>query len=338
MKVDIDELTGSTKREVIDVNERPLKGKGMTPTISVLNDKKKALATYTLPSKSILMKNNSNKVSKGEFIARVPVEGTKTKDITGGLPRVADLFEARKPKDGAIYSELSGVLSYGKETKGRKRLVITPEKGEPWEVMVHKYRAVSFLEGDTVQRGDILCYGPTDTHSLLHLHGVEELAKHLISEVQDVYRLQGVVINDKHIEVITRQMLKKVTVIDSGDSGFIEGDVLEIAKVRAENKTLEDSGKKPVKFERMLLGITKAALSTDSFISAASFQETTRVLTEAAVTSRKDILKGLKENVVVGRLIPAGTGFAANQKASVSSEEIQDIEEALKKELLESFQ
>ncbi len=338
MKVDIDELTGSTKREVIDVNERPLKGKGMTPTISVLNDKKKALATYTLPSKSILMKNNSNKVSKGEFIARVPVEGTKTKDITGGLPRVADLFEARKPKDGAIYSELSGVLSYGKETKGRKRLVITPEKGEPWEVMVHKYRAVSFLEGDTVQRGDILCYGPTDTHSLLHLHGVEELAKHLISEVQDVYRLQGVVINDKHIEVITRQMLKKVTVIDSGDSGFIEGDVLEIAKVRAENKTLEDSGKNPVKFERMLLGITKAALSTDSFISAASFQETTRVLTEAAVTSRKDILKGLKENVVVGRLIPAGTGFAANQKASVSSEEIQDIEEALKKELLESFQ
>ena len=254
------------------------------------------------------------------------------------MPRVADLFEARKPKDGAIYSELSGVLSYGKETKGRKRLVITPEKGEPWEVMVHKYRAVSFLEGDTVQRGDILCYGPTDTHSLLHLHGVEELAKHLISEVQDVYRLQGVVINDKHIEVITRQMLKKVTVIDSGDSGFIEGDVLEIAKVRAENKTLEDSGKKPVKFERMLLGITKAALSTDSFISAASFQETTRVLTEAAVTSRKDILKGLKENVVVGRLIPAGTGFAANQKASVSSEEIQDIEEALKKELLESFQ
>ena len=152
MKVDIDELTGSTKREVIDVNERPLKGKGMTPTISVLNDKKKALATYTLPSKSILMKNNNNKVSKGEFIARVPVEGTKTKDITGGLPRVADLFEARKPKDGAIYSELSGVLSYGKETKGRKRLVITPEKGEPWEVMVHKYRAVSFLEGDTVQR------------------------------------------------------------------------------------------------------------------------------------------------------------------------------------------
>ena len=172
----------------------------------------------------------------------------------------------------------------------------------------------------------------------MHLHGVEELAKHLISEVQDVYRLQGVVINDKHIEVITRQMLKKVTIIDSGDSDFIEGDVLEIAKVRAENKTLEDSGKKPVKFERMLLGITKAALSTDSFISAASFQETTRVLTEAAVTSRKDILKGLKENVVVGRLIPAGTGFAANQKASVSSEEIQDIEEALKKELLESFQ
>ena len=172
----------------------------------------------------------------------------------------------------------------------------------------------------------------------MHLHGVEELAKHLISEVQDVYRLQGVVINDKHIEVITRQMLKKVTVIDSGDSNFIEGDVLEITKVRAENKTLEDSSKKPVKFERMLLGITKAALSTDSFISAASFQETTRVLTEAAVTSRKDILKGLKENVVVGRLIPAGTGFAANQKASVSSEEIQDIEEALKKELLESFQ
>jgi len=338
MNVDVDDLTGASTREVIDVNERPLKGKGMTPSISVVDGKKKVIASYTLPSKSILMKNNTNKVSVGEFIARVPVEGTKTKDITGGLPRVADLFEARKPKDGAIYAEASGVLSYGKETKGRKRLVITPENGEPTEILVQKYRAVSFLEGDTVERGDILCHGPVDTHSLLALHGVEELAKHLIAEVQDVYRLQGVVINDKHIEVICRQMMKKVTVTDSGDSDYLEGDVLQLGDIRTINANLEASDKKPAKFERMLLGITKAALSTDSFVSAASFQETTRVLTEAAVTSKKDSLKGLKENVVVGRLIPAGTGFAANQKASVSSEEIQNIEEALKKELLESFQ
>ena len=338
MNVDVDDLTGASTREVIDVNERPLKGKGMTPSISVVDGKKKVIASYTLPSKSILMKNNTNKVSVGEFIARVPVEGTKTKDITGGLPRVADLFEARKPKDGAIYAEASGVLSYGKETKGRKRLVITPENGEPTEILVQKYRAVSFLEGDTVERGDILCHGPVDTHSLLALHGVEELAKHLIAEVQDVYRLQGVVINDKHIEVICRQMMKKVTVTDSGDSDYLEGDVVQLGDIRTINANLEAADKKPAKFERMLLGITKAALSTDSFVSAASFQETTRVLTEAAVTAKKDSLKGLKENVVVGRLIPAGTGFAANQKASVSSEEIQNIEEALKKELLESFQ
>ena len=338
MKVDVDDLTGSTTREVIDVNDRPVKGKGMSPSITVLDGKKKVIASYSLPSKSILMKNNGNKVSTGEFIARVPVEGTKTKDITGGLPRVADLFEARKPKDGSIYAEASGVLSYGKETKGRKRLIITPEKGEPVEMMIQKYRAVSFLEGDYVEKGDILCHGPVDTHSLLAMHGVEELAKHLIAEVQDVYRLQGVVINDKHIETITRQMMKKVTITDPGDSEYLEGDVVEITKVRAANKNLVASDKKPAIFDRMLLGITKAALSTDSFVSAASFQETTRVLTEAAVTSKKDTLKGLKENVVVGRLIPAGTGFAANQKASVSSEEIQDIEEALKKELLESFQ
>ncbi|MAV83980.1 MAG: DNA-directed RNA polymerase subunit beta' [Gammaproteobacteria bacterium] len=338
MKVEVDELTGTSTREVIDVNERPVKGKGMNPLISVIDGKKKVIASYSLPSKSILMKNNGNKVAVGEFIARVPVEGTKTKDITGGLPRVADLFEARKPKDGALYAEASGVLSYGKETKGRKRLVITPEKGDPTEILVQKYRAVSFLEGDKVERGDILCHGPIDTHSLLALHGVEELAKHLISEVQDVYRLQGVVINDKHIEVICRQMMKKVTVTDSGDSNYLEGDIVQLTDIRNANSNLESAGKKPAEFERMLLGITKAALSTDSFVSAASFQETTRVLTEAAVTSKKDSLRGLKENVVVGRLVPAGTGFAANQKSSVTSEEIQDIEEALKKELLESFQ
>ena len=338
MNVDVDELTGSAKREVIDVNERPQKGKGMTPSITILDGKKKVIGSYALPSKSILMKNNSNKVSVGEFIARVPVEGTKTKDITGGLPRVADLFEARKPKDGAIYAETSGILSYGKETKGRKRIVITPDKGEPVEMMIQKHRAVSFLEGDSIQKGDILCHGPIDTHSLLSMHGVEELAKHLISEVQDVYRLQGVVINDKHIETIIRQMVKKVTITNPGDSDYLEGDIVQIAELKTVNANLISSEKKPAEFERMLLGITKAALSTDSFVSAASFQETTRVLTEAAVTAKKDILKGLKENVVVGRLIPAGTGFAVNQKASVTSEEIQDVEEALKKELLESFQ
>ena len=234
------------------------------------------------------------KIENGKILVKIPRKSAKSGDITGGLPRVADLFEARKPKDGSIYAEASGVLSYGKETKGRKRLVITPDKGEPVEMMIQKYRAVSFLEGDYVEKGDILCHGPVDTHSLLAMHGVEELAKHLIAEVQDVYRLQGVVINDKHIETISRQMMKKVTITDQGDSEFLEGDIVELTKVRASNKNLVASDKKPAIFDRMLLGITKAALSTDSFVSAASFQETTRVLTDAAIKGKVDPLNGLK--------------------------------------------
>ena len=205
-------------------------------------------------------------------------------------------------------------------------------------MMIQKYRAVSFLEGDMVEKGDILCHGPVDTHSLLAMHGVEELAKHLIAEVQDVYRLQGVVINDKHIETISRQMMKKVIITDPGDSEYLEGDIVELTKVRASNKNLVASDKKPAVFDRMLLGITKAALSTDSFVSAASFQETTRVLTEAAVTSKKDTLRGLKENVVVGRLIPAGSGLAKlNSEVENIEEEFEiDLEKALSDALNEA--
>ena len=244
------------------------------------------------------------------MVARIPQEGSKTRDITGGLPRVADLFEARKPKEPAILAEETGTVSFGKETKGKRRLVITPADGDPVETLIPKWRNIGVFEGEQVEKGEVVSDGPFSPHDILRLKGVPDLAEYITNEIQEVYRLQGVTINDKHIEVIVRQMLRKVEITDPGESEFIRGEQVEYVNALEVNDALAAEGKQPAAYERVLLGITKASLATESFVSAASFQETTRVLTEAAVTGKRDYLRGLKENVVVGRLIPAGTGLA----------------------------
>ena len=255
--------------------------------------------------------NEGARINIGDVVARIPQETSKTRDITGGLPRVADLFEARRPKEASILAEISGTISFGKETKGKRRLVITPTDGsEPYEELIHKWRHLNVFEGEQVNRGEVISDGPSNPHDILRLLGVSALARYIVTEIQDVYRLQGVKIYDKHIETILRQKLRKVEITESGDSSLIKGDQAEYNHVLEENETLVSNDRFPAKFERVLLGIAKASLSTESFISAASFQETTRVLTEAAVTGKRDYLRGLKENVVVGRLIPAGTGLA----------------------------
>jgi len=249
-------------------------------------------------------------VGVGEVLARIPQETSKTRDITGGLPRVAELFEARSPKDAGVLAEVTGTVSFGKDTKGKQRLVITDLDSVAHEYLIPKDKHVMAHDGQVVNKGEMIVDGPADPHDILRLLGVEALARYICNEVQDVYRLQGVKINDKHIEVIVRQMLRRVTIVEPGDSRFITGEQLERAEVLEENEKVGTAGKKPATYEYQLLGITKASLSTDSFISAASFQETTRVLTEAAIMGKRDELRGLKENVIVGRLIPAGTGLA----------------------------
>jgi len=278
-------------------------------------------AHYFLPANAILNLEDEAHVGIGDVIARIPQEGSKTRDITGGLPRVADLFEARKPKEPAILAEATGTVSFGKETKGKRRLVITPADGDPVETLIHKWRNISVFEGEQVERGEIVSEGPFSPHDILRLKGVQELAKYIVSEIQEVYRLQGVTINDKHIEVIVKQMLRKAEITGAGDSSFIRGEQVEYDQVVQENERLLAEGKEPVEYQRLLLGITKASLATESFLSAASFQETTRVLTEAAVTGKRDHLRGLKENVVVGRLIPAGTGLAYHSERRRQREE-----------------
>jgi DNA-directed RNA polymerase subunit beta' len=314
-----DELTGLSHIQVLDAKDRPAAGKDLRPVIRLLDVSGKpvtvgsteAPAQYFLPANAITNLENGAEIHVGDVIARIPQESSKTRDITGGLPRVADLFEARRPKEAEILAEMSGVVSFGKETKGKRRLVITPTDGsDAYEELIPKWRHLHVFEGERVERGEVISDGPSNPHDILRLKGVSAVANYLVNEVQDVYRLQGVGINDKHIEVIIRQMLRKVEVHDVGDSAFIKGEQVEYARVVTENERLDAENKFGAKFQRLLLGITKASLSTDSFISAASFQETTRVLTEAAVTGRSDDLRGLKENVVVGRLIPAGTGFA----------------------------
>ena len=320
-----DDMTGLTSIGVIDPNERPAAGKDMKPTVTLLDAKgneqtfpnSTVPAHYLLPANAILSLSDGEHVGAGDVIARIPQEGSKTRDITGGLPRVADLFEARKPKDPAILAEITGTVSFGKETKGKRRLQITPPNGElmedgstHYEALIPKWRQLGVYEGEHVEKGEVIADGPENPHDILRLQGVSALAKYIGSEIQDVYRLQGVKINDKHIEVIVRQMLRKVEITDMGDSSFVKGEQVEYNRILEENEQLLLDGKIPAKFERLLLGITKASLATESFISAASFQETTRVLTEASVTGKADNLRGLKENVVVGRLIPAGTGLA----------------------------
>ena len=343
VKQTTDELTGLSTTEVLDAKDRPAAGKDIRPMIKLVDDKGNdichpgtdAPAQYMLPAKAILNMVDGASVAVGDALARIPQEGSVNKDITGGLPRVADLFEARKPKESSILAEVSGIVTFGKETKGKKRLVITPNDAEPYELMIQKWRNLNVFEGEYVEKGEVISDGPSNPHDILRILGVERLAEYIVNEIQDVYRLQGVIINDKHIEVIVRQMLRKVEIVTSGDSTFIPGEQVEYAAVVAENAELEAADKIPAKFERVLLGITKASLATESFISAASFQETTRVLTEGAVTGKQDFLRGLKENVVVGRLIPAGTGLAyhserkrkralAQGTETVSAEEVQE--------------
>ncbi|MBM4216812.1 MAG: DNA-directed RNA polymerase subunit beta' [Gammaproteobacteria bacterium] len=315
----VDEVTGLSSVVVMD-GSKQRGGKELRPTIKLVNAKGKEVpfanttipAVYTLPAGALISLEDGAKVSVGDVIARIPQESSKTRDITGGLPRVADLFEARKPKDQAILAEKSGTVSFGKETKGKRRLIITDEKGEKYEELIPKWRQLNVFEGENVTRGEVIADGEPNPHDILRLQGIEALANYLVREIQDVYRLQGVKINDKHIEVIIRQMLRKTEVTNAGDTPLLKGEQLDRSRVLDINDRMGKAGKQAASLSPVLLGITKASLATESFISAASFQETTRVLTEAAVRGLKDDLRGLKENVIVGRLIPAGTGFAAH--------------------------
>ena len=312
----VDEMTGLTTIEVMDDSIRSNAGKELRPTVELVDGKGKVLCYagtnipvhYMLPGGAFVNVEDGARIKVGDVLAKIPQESSKNRDITGGLPRVADLFEARKPKEPAILSEMTGTVSFGKETKGKKRLVITDSEGESIETLIPKFRHINVFEGEHVEKGEILVDGELDSHDIVRIKGVRDLTSYMVNEVQDVYRLQGVAINDKHIEVIVRQMLRKVTILDGGDTRLLRGDQVDKARVLDLNDKAVAMNKKPATFEQDLLGITKASLVTESFISAASFQETTRVLTEAAVKGAKDDLRGLKENVIVGRLIPAGTG------------------------------
>jgi DNA-directed RNA polymerase subunit beta' len=332
----MDEFTGLTSIVVLDPKSRGGTGKDLRPVARLVDDKGDEIcfanteipAVYALPAGAIISMSDGAKVSVGDVIARIPQESSKTRDITGGLPRVADLFEARKPKEPAIMAEHTGTVSFGKETKGKRRLVITDESGESHEELIPKWRHLNVFEGEQVVRGETIADGEPNPHDILRLQGVENLADYLVREIQDVYRLQGVKINDKHIEVIIRQMLRKVHVATPGESNYLRGEQIDKARFFEEKEQLEAQGKEPLTIDPVLLGITKASLATESFISAASFQETTRVLTEAAVRGLRDDLRGLKENVIVGRLIPAGTGFAHHAERRRTRE--QDFADQLK--------
>ena len=323
MKERRDQVTGKISRVIVesrDMDARPrisLKdSKGKTASIP---GSEKGKARYHLPIGAIIMVNEGDKVGAGTVLARIPRETTKTKDITGGLPRVAELFEVRKPKENAILSEIDGTVSFGQYSKGRRKVTITPEVGDPIDYFITKGKHVSVLEGDYVRAGEPLMDGSANPHDILSIRGAKELAKYLVNEVQEVYRLQGVIINDKHIEVIVRQMLRQLTVTDVGDTNFLLGEHVEKYRFEEENRQIVEQGGKPANAEPLLLGITKASLSTESFISAASFQETTKVLSDASVAGKVDYLKGLKENVIMGRLIPAGTGLKGYRELEIKT-------------------
>jgi DNA-directed RNA polymerase subunit beta' len=316
-----DELTGLSNIVVIDAKQRSSAGRDLRPMVKLVSDDGDDIylagtnvpAQYYLPVDAIINFEDGSNVGVGDVIARIPHERSKTRDITGGLPRVADLFEARKPKDAAVMAEKSGLINFGKETKGKRRLIITASEDDFHEELIPKWRHIAVFEGEHVEKGEVIADGPLNPHDILRLLGVGALANYIINEVQDVYRLQGVKINDKHIEVIVRQMLRKRVITYAGDAKFLVGEQVEESVMLHENDKLAADGKEAAQGTPILLGITKASLATESFISAASFQETTRVLTEAAVSGKVDDLRGLKENVMVGRLIPAGTGYAYHQ-------------------------
>lgn len=350
-----DEVTGLTSRVVTDPKQRSSAGKELRPMVRLIDENGGQInlpgtdipAQYFLPAGAIVGVKDGGEVKVGDVLARIPQESSKTRDITGGLPRVADLFEARKTKDPAILAEATGMVSFGKETKGKQRVIITDSEGEQYETLIPKWRHITVFEGEFVEKGETIAEGELTPHDILRLRGIEELADYLVKEIQDVYRLQGVKINDKHIEVIIRQMLRKVEITASGDTDFVKGEQVERSLLNAVNEQVEREGKIPASYDSLLLGITKASLATESFISAASFQETTRVLTDAAVRGISDSLNGLKENVIVGRLIPAGTGLAHHEQrrkkrlaemtsdsdSSMASIEAVDVEEALKQAL-----
>jgi len=321
----VDEVTGLSTLVVIDGKRRSAAAKGVRPVIKLYDAAGAEVkiagtdhpVTIGLQVGALITVKDGQSVHVGEVLARIPIEAQKTRDITGGLPRVAELFEARSPKDAAILAKVTGTVSFGKETKGKQRLVITDMEGESHEFLIPKEKQILVHDGQVVNKGEMIVEGPADPHDILRLKGIEELATYIVDEVQDVYRLQGVKINDKHIEVIVRQMLRRVQITDAGDTKFITGEQVERSELLDENDRVIAEGKRPALYDNVLLGITKASLSTDSFISAASFQETTRVLTEAAIMGKVDGLRGLKENVIIGRLIPAGTGLAYRRARKV---------------------
>jgi DNA-directed RNA polymerase subunit beta' len=348
-----DEVTGLSSMVIIDPKQRGGAGKELRPLVKLIDEdgndilipSTEIAAQYFLPAGAIIGIRDGDLVEVGDVLARIPQESSKTRDITGGLPRVADLFEARKTKDPAILAEATGTISFGKETKGKRRIVITDPAGEMHEAMIPKWRHVTVFEGEHVEQGETIAEGELTPHDILRLRGVADLASYLVKEIQDVYRLQGVKINDKHIEVIIRQMLRKIEITSPGDTVFLKGEQVDRARFAEENERVEAEGKIPACYEAILMGITKASLSTESFISAASFQETTRVLTEAALRGLGDKLMGLKENVIVGRLIPAGTGLAYHLSRKEKNRGVEEdvaesqpidtgeVEEALKQAL-----
>jgi DNA-directed RNA polymerase subunit beta' len=313
----VDDVTGLSTLVVITPKTRGGKV-AMRPQIKLIGEKGEEVkiagtdhsVNISFPVGALITVRDGQQAQVGEVLARIPQESQKTRDITGGLPRVAELFEARSPKDAGMLADVTGTVSFGKDTKGKQRLVITDLEGIAHEFLIPKEKQVLVHDGQVVNKGEMIVDGPADPHDILRLQGIERLATYVVDEVQDVYRLQGVKINDKHIEVIVRQMLRRINIVDAGDTSFITGEQVERAELLNENDRMEADNKRPATYDNILLGITKASLSTDSFISAASFQETTRVLTEAAIMGKRDDLRGLKENVIVGRLIPAGTGMA----------------------------
>ncbi|MDZ4162048.1 MAG: DNA-directed RNA polymerase subunit beta', partial [Burkholderiales bacterium] len=328
----VDDVTGLATLVVIDPKRRGA-AKVVRPQVKLIDATGNEIkipgtdhsVTIGFQVGALLQVRDGQEVGPGEVLARIPIEGQKTRDITGGLPRVAELFEARSPKDKGMLAEMTGTVSFGKETKGKVRLQITDPDGKVWDELIPKEKNILVHEGQVVNKGESIVDGPADPQDILRLLGMEELARYIVDEVQDVYRLQGVKINDKHIEVIVRQMLRRVVVDQPGDSTYIGGEQIERSEILNTNDALRAEGKIPAVYSNILLGITKASLSTDSFISAASFQETTRVLTEAAIMGKRDPLRGLKENVIVGRLIPAGTGMAYH-KARKVKEDMDDAE------------
>jgi DNA-directed RNA polymerase subunit beta' len=329
----IDEVTGLSTLVVIDAKRRGAASKGVRPQVKLTNEAGEEVkipgtdhaVTISFPVGALIVVRDGQQVAVGEVLARIPQESQKTRDITGGLPRVAELFEARSPKDAGMLAEVTGTVSFGKDTKGKQRLIIADLDGKESEFLIPKDKHVLVHDGQVVNKGELIVDGPADPHDILRLIGIEALARYIVDEVQDVYRLQGVKINDKHIEVIVRQMLRRVQITDAGDAPFIPGEHVERSELLDENDRAIAKGGRPALYENILLGITKASLSTDSFISAASFQETTRVLTEAAIMGKRDELRGLKENVIVGRLIPAGTGLAYH-RARKEKEEFEAAE------------